>query len=122
MSYESPIYESYTVLANASLSTAAVAKRLIGPSGKTGRVVAASCVTTTATTVAASEIRVGTAADPDAFFAMAVPVTAINLGVVASKAELDAGSLITPDTLIQISGDGGATAGAADITITVAWF
>ena len=122
MAYDKPLVETYRYLANASLSTAAVAGRIIGPKGKTGKVLNCSVVTTTATTVAASELRIGTAADPDAVMALAVPVTAINLGVVATEAACRAAAVIAADTIYQISGDGGATVGAGDITVTVGWY
>lgn len=122
MSYSAPIYESYTVLANASLSTAALAKRFIGPEGLTGRIVNCSAVITTATTDAASTIQVGIESDPNSAFSMSVPITAVNLGHVATAAELSAAGNLTADTIYQIYGGGEATAGAADITLTVAWF
>ena len=121
--YDNPIIESYTVLANASLSSAAVAKRVIGPLGKQGRVLAASVVITTDTTVAASAVQVGPAGGvATANLDMSVPVAVADVGHVATKAELDAGADIAADVVTEISGDGLATAGAADITVTIGWF
>lgn len=123
MSFSNPIEVTYTAAANASLSTAAVAKRIIGPKGKRGRIRSAAVITTTATTVAASAVQVGPAGGTATeCLDMVVPVTAINLGVSATQAEISAGADLAADTVYEISGDGGASAGAGDITITVGWF
>lgn len=122
MSYSDPIYETYRWLANASLSTAATVGYIQGPTGKTGRVVNVSAVITTATTVAASAVTVGVSGDLDSIISVNVPVKSANTAVAASKSELSGSSLMAADTVYIVSGDGGATAGAADITVTVAWF
>lgn len=120
--YDHPLQITYKFPASAVLSTAGVAGRLIGPAGKRGRVLGCQGILTTATTGAASQILVGTAADPDANLVVDVPVQAINTGVQASDANIRAGALLDADTVYQVSGDGAATAGAADITLVVGWF
>lgn len=122
MSYSEPIYQTYTVLANASLSTAAVAKRFIGPIGKQGRIVDCSAIITTGTTTNPSTIIVGTAGDTDSIFTMTVPVLAADAGHVATEAEISAAATLAADTVYLMSGGGEADAGAADITLTIAWF
>ncbi len=116
------IYATYGVAASGVLSTAAVARRIIGPPSLTGRIVAASAIITTGTTDAASAIKVGpaggTAGDS---LTMSVPILAANAGHQATISELRAGGQLSADTVYEVSGDGAATAGAADIDITVAW-
>ena len=63
---------------------------------------------------------------------ISIPVLAINLGHVATAAELKlAGAAqvagvndveLTADTQVEVDTDGGAVAGAGDLYITVAWF
>lgn len=120
--YDHPLQVTYKFPASAVLSTAGVAGRFIGPSGKKGRVLACDLILTTATTVAASTLTVGTAADPDACLTVDVPVQAINTGVQATDANIRAGALIDADTVYQVAGGGEATAGAADVTLVVGWF
>ena len=122
MSYGSPIYTTYRYAA-ATLSAAATVGRFIGPEGKRGRIVGAEVITTTATTVAACALQVGPAGGTaTANLDMSIPVTAINLGHQATKAEIDAGATMAADTVHNVSSDGGCTAGAGDLVITVAWF
>jgi hypothetical protein len=120
--YDNPIIETLSLKAFAGVSSAAVGQRFVGPPGKTGRILGASVVTTTATTVAASLVRVGTGAAPAAALSLTVPILAINLHHQATQAEVDAGADIAADTLYQIDGDGLATAGAVDVQVIIAWF
>lgn len=117
--------------AAATLSAAAVVGRIIGPLGKLGRVRGFETVLTTATTVAVCNVTIGVngATAPSSF---QIPVLAINLGHVASAAELAlsgadevAGTndvILTADTVIEVASDGGCTAGAGDLLVTVDWF
>ena len=122
MAYDKPIYQTFTANANAAISSAADVFQISGPDGMTGRVVAASLVTTTGTTVAASKLEFGTQADSDALGYLSIPVTAINLAIQPTQTELDAISNLTADTVYTVRGNGAASAGALDIAITVAWF
>lgn len=117
--------------AAAALDTAAIFGRFIGPAGKLGRVRGIECIVTAALTVAVTNVIVGVngAVLPAA---MQIPILAINLGHVMSAAELAlagadevAGTndvILTADTVIECSSDGGATAGDGDIIVTVDWF
>lgn len=120
--YDHPLQVTYKFPASAVVSTAGVAGRFIGPKGKRGRVLACELITTTATTDAASTLTVGTAADPDANLTVAVPITAINLGIQSTPAAIRAGADILADSLYQVAGGGEAAAGAVDIYLTVGWF
>ena len=122
MAYDKPIYQTFTANANASVSTAADVFQISGPVGKTGRVVAVSLATSTATTVAASALELGTQADADALGSIAVPITAINLGIQIGQTALDTISDLAADTVYTLRGNGAASAGALDIAVTVAWF
>ena len=76
MSYSDPIYTTYRFPA-ATLSSAAIVGRFVGPSGKEGRLIDIATVITTATTVASCTVDVGLTADVDAFGTLTVPVTSI---------------------------------------------
>ena len=75
MSYDNPTVCTYRFPAVA-VTAAATLGRLIGPAGKTGRIVDIGYVVTTGVTVAASNLIVGSAADPDAYATIAVPISA----------------------------------------------
>jgi len=122
MSYDLPIYQTFTANANASVSNAADVFQISGPAGKTGRVVAMSMATSTATTAAASKLELGTQADADALGAFDVAVTAINLAIQPTAAEIRAFDDLAADTVYVLRGNGAATAGALDIALTIAWF
>mgnify|MGYP001821412841 CR=1 FL=1 len=104
-----------------TVSGGAVVGRVQGPAGKVGRVVGFEYILTTGVTVAAAGITVGEngAAAP---FTTSMPIAAINTGGAATKAQLKAGSELPADTVIEIADDGAATAGAADIALTVQWY
>ena len=121
MSYDSPITATYT-LAAATLSTAADLLSVMGPSGYTGRLESIGAVITTATTVAATELRVGTSTDADDWGTLSVPVATAGNGYNSATINTSDSNLITADTPLIIATDGGCTAGAADITVTVSWF
>ena len=121
MSYDNPIYQTYT-LDSATLSAAADLLEVIGPKGKQGRLVAIGAVVTTDTTVAASLVLVGIAADKDKYGTLSVPIIAAGNGYNAMTDLTSDTILIAKDTPLIIGSDGGCTAGAATITVTVAWF
>lgn len=121
MAYDNPIYQTFTANANAAVSATADIFQISGPVGREGRIVAVSLATTTATTVAAAKIEIGTQSDADALGYVAVPITAINSAIQPTKAEINAIDNLEADTVYTVSGNGAATAGALDIAITVAW-
>ena len=106
----------------ATLSAAATIGRFQGPTGKVGRVVGLEYVLTTATTVAVTSLTVDTVAGLTGPVAVSVPVLGINLGGSATAAELKAGAELPADTVANVETDGGCTAGAGDLIITVAWY
>lgn len=123
MSYSDPFSRmSLVAHANAAVSTAADIFQFASPAGKKGRVIAASIVTTTATTDAAAEVLIGTVADPDTYATIAIPITAIDTAIQLTAAQLAAFVDLPADTVILVSGDGAATAGALDIILDIAWF
>lgn len=115
----------------ADLSSAAVFGRFQGPAGLVGRVRGIEYVLTTGVTVAAALVTVGNngAVGPAS---MSVEVAAINTGGAQTAAERKANGAevvagvndveLAADTVVECASDGGATAGAGDITITVDWF
>ena len=123
MSYDNPMSQSVSVTA-ATISAAAALFTFSGPVGKRGRVVALGASITTTTTTAATELRVGTTADPDDFATLSVPVGVAGLSYQAAAATLfnDDDNLIPADAELIIATDGGADAGAADIHLMVEWF
>ena len=121
-SYDSPLYQTIVAKGNAAVSNAADIFQLASPEpGLTGRVVGISAVTTAATTGAAAELRIGTVADPGAYGALAVPATAVDTAIPFTRAVITAIEDLPADTVILISGDGAATAGALDLAFTIAW-
>jgi len=121
MSYSNPHTCTYRFPA-ATLSSAATVGRLIGPSGKSGRLVDMAVVTTTATTDAATALSIGTEADTDAYGVLTIPVTAINLGVNGVSTAAATTATLPADTVVAIATDGGCTAGAGDILVTIDWY
>jgi hypothetical protein len=120
-SYDHPIEVSYRFPA-AAVATAAVLGRVIGPAGASGRVLSLTHIVTTDVTVAPSVITVDTGVGVTTPVTMTIPVSAANSGGSASDAAIKAGSELPADTVVEVSSDGGATAGAADISLTIGWF
>lgn len=130
--YDNALRETYRVKA-ATISAAAVIDRFIGPAGKRGRVVNVAHVVTTDVTVAASNITVGNngATNP---VTHVVPVSTANSGAAIPAASLKgqvegsdglaAGEIaeLAADTVVEVASDGGSTAGAVDLLVTVDWF
>tara|TARA_R110000765_G_scaffold195825_7_gene301305 strand:+ start:6975 stop:7340 length:366 start_codon:yes stop_codon:yes gene_type:complete len=121
MAYHDPIYTTHTLKAQ-SIATAATMLSVVGPRGKVGRLESVSAVVTTGTTDAATELRVGTAADADKFGTLSVPVATAGNGYNnATIANIDTNPMPANDVVL-IATDGGCTAGAADISVTIAWY
>ena len=123
--YDNALRETYSFLA-AAVDAAAIFGRFIGPAGKTGRVVNITAVVTVTTTDAAAEIAVDTVAGLTTTPILDVPVTVANLGVSAIPGNVTDGlalaSDLPADTICTVESDGGATAGDANIIVTVDWF
>lgn len=120
--YANALRETYRLEA-AAIATAGVLGRVQGPAGKTGRVVNVSHIVTTDTTVAASVITVDTNAGLAVPVSHTVPLApGVNTGGAVPAASLKGQTLLPADTVVEIQSDGGSTAGAADITVTIDWF
>ena len=119
MSYSTPTTVAYRFPA-AALASVAIIGRIQAPSGFKGRVVDVSCVTTTATTVAACTVDVGTSGAVAAYATETIPVTAINLGVNGNVSVV--GHEIPEGTLVEVSANGECTAGAGDLTVIIDWY
>lgn len=121
MAYHDPIYTTHTLKAQ-DIATAATLFHIVGPKGKVGRLESIAAAVTAATTVAATELRVGTAADADKFGTLSVPVATAGNGYNnATIANIDTNPMPANDVVL-IATDGGCTAGAADISVTIAWY
>jgi hypothetical protein len=120
--YDNPVQVSYRFAAASLTGAAAVLGRFQGPAGRTGRVLDLSYLLTTGVTVAASAVTIDTNAGITTPVSVAVPIAAINTGGSATKADLEAGTEYPADTVVEVQGAGGATAGAADINVTMGWF
>lgn len=117
--------------AAAALETSAIIGRFLGPLGKRGRVRGIEVQLTVATTDTATILSVGVNG-ATAPASISIPVLAINLGHVATAAELAlAGAdevagvndvILTADTQVEVDTNGGCTAGDGDVYVTVEWF
>jgi len=105
-----------------TITAAAVIGRIQGPEGKVGKLVGFEYVLTTGVTVGNAGLDMDTAAGLTAPFTTAAEIAAINTGGAATQAELDLADEFPADTVIELSSDAAATAGAADITVTIAWY
>jgi hypothetical protein len=123
MSYANALTCSYLIPA-ATLSTAATLASIIGPRGKVGVLKGIGAVVTTNTTVAATELRVGDVGDADQYGILSVPVATAGPAAAYNEATLYPSNtnLMPADTAVVIATDGGCTAGAADVMVTIDWF
>lgn len=122
MSYSDPVRVTYTQKGVDFTGSAATDLKVAGPSGMVGRVVSVSVGITTAVTVAASTVLVGTVADTDAYASLAVPVKAINTTANNPTIYTDDDNLIPADSLVVIGNGGGSTAGVGDVSVVIDWF
>ncbi|MDP1931906.1 MAG: hypothetical protein Q8L60_10655 [Gammaproteobacteria bacterium] len=121
--YNQPVTSTYTLRA-ATISTAATLLTVIGPRGHKGRLVGIGAVVTTSTTGAATLLTAGTAADGDKFGTLSVPVATAGAAAAYNNptiTDID-DNIMAADTAVVIATNGGCTAGAADITVTIDWF
>lgn len=118
--YDEPTLVTYQLDA-ASVAAAAELATFAGPAGKAGRVVSISALVTTGVTVAPSVVSVNTLDNSTVCGSLTVPVGGVDTVANASVDGTD-DTLIPADTAFTIDSDGGATAGAANIVVVVAWF
>ena len=116
---------------NVAVDTGTVLGRFIGPPGKVGRVRGMEFIIINATTVDVAVITCGVngATLPAA---MTIPIASADVGGAMTAAQIAAAGApevagvndveLTADTVIEVETDQGATAGDADLTITVDWF
>ena len=121
--YNEPKTVGYTLKA-ATISSAANLLTVIGPKGHRGVLVSIGAVVTTSTTTAASELRVGSAADADKYGTLSVPVASAGAAAAYNDATINDvdENIIPADEAVVISTDGGSDAGAADIAVVIDWF
>jgi len=120
--YDKPIYQSFSVHANAGIRAAADIFQFVSPKGMTGRIVAMSIVLERANTGAGGVIGIGIPGDTDLYGTFTVPVTTIDLAVQPTAAELAAFTDLPADTVICINGDGAGTSGKVDLIVTIMWW
>lgn len=119
MSYSNPTTCTYRFPA-ISVVSAATLGRIVGPAGKTGRIVDVGYVVTTGVTVAASNLIVGSATDTDAYATIAVPISSAT--ATDNGATMGVTDTIPADTAVLVGSAGGATAGAVDALVVIDWF
>ena len=119
--YDNPIHITYSLRA-ASVIADANLLDVVGPPGKKGRLVSIATVVTTGVTVAASTVVVGTDATNALYGSLAIPVSAAD--AVANNATISTSDSneMPADTRFVIGSGGGATAGAVNLDVTVAWY
>jgi hypothetical protein len=128
MSYSNGIMMTYKFAAFAGLSAAGQSsEKIAGPAGATGRLVSMVAVVTTGVTVAAGTATLrNNVTTTELYGSLTVPVLAAELSAADLVInDLEAGGTdtarIPADAQLELDGDGGATAGAADIYVTILW-
>lgn len=133
--YDNPETVTYRFAA-ASLASTGVIGRFIGPTGKIGRLSSMTWIYTTATTVTAPVVQLGTATTAAKVLQKTLAVASVNTGGSLTAAELKAAQdtqvtqsvaeanaeRFPADTVAQLNVSTAASAGAADITIVVDWY
>jgi len=119
MSYSNPTSATYRFPA-AALATAAIIGRIVGPAGKSGRLVDVASVVTTGVTAAAVTVDVGTTGAVASAGTATIPVSAA--AAVSNNAVLVSQHILAADTVVEVSTNGECTAGAADLLVTIDWY
>lgn len=121
ITYDQPLRITYLLLA-VSLSSAADLLKIAGPAGREGRVQSISTVLTTGVTTNPSDIDVGDGSTGDKYASLVVPVSATDS--IANDPTILTGDdvPIPADSLVVISTDGAAAAGAANVVVVIDWF
>ena len=118
MSYSQATSATYRFPAAATTS-AAVVGRIAGPKGKTGRLVGAAYVITTATTVTAPTVKIGSGSDDDAYGTLAVAIAADN--AIGNTVTAGVTPVIPADDVVNVAIGTTSTAGAADLLVFIDW-
>ena len=121
ITYDQPLRMTYQ-LAAATVSSEADLLKVAGPKGLEGRLVAITTVVTTGVTTAATDIDVGDGTTGDLYGALVVPVS--SAGAIANDPTISTGDAvpIPADSLVVISTDGAAAAGAVNVSVVIDWF
>ena len=119
--YDNPIYATYSLRA-ASVVADANLLDLVGPAGKKGRLISIATVVTTGVTVAASTVVIGTDGDNALFGSLAVPISAADAVANAPTISTSDDNEMPADTRFVIGSGGGATAGAVNLDVIIAWY
>lgn len=125
MSYSDGIETTHVVTVTTSGTTAA--GNIVGPNGATGRITGMTARATTAFTVADALLTAQVKGGGDSYGRLPLPFGGAIDDVYSdfdvddvSDSPLDVGR-IPADTVVELVSDGGHTAGAAEVTVTVRW-
>lgn len=119
MAYENPLTMLYRFPA-ATVSSAAVVGRIVGPAGKKGVVVSVGSVVTTGVTDAAATVQIGSTTDPDAYGVHTMPISSAN--AVANNFTPVFNHEAPADEAMLVTAGGESTAGAGDLLVGVNWY
>ena len=121
ITYDQPLRVSYQIN-GASVASEGDLLKIAGPSGLEGRLTSISTVVTTGVTTSDSDIDVGDGTTGDKYGSLVVPVSANN--AIANKPTIRTGDSIPipADSLVVISTDGAAAAGAVNVVVVIDWF
>lgn len=121
--YDQPIQVTYKFPA-AVLSAAAVIGEIAGPAGRSARALSIAAVVTTTLTGSTDAVvtvdSVGGVTTPPS---LTIPGDTADGGIAGStQGNTEGASELPGDELLQVSSDGGPSAGAADLYVTLGWF
>lgn len=116
--YDNALRESYSFV-GVDVGAGGIELEVVGPKGKTGRVVNVSYVVTTVL-VGTADIDVGPNGAPTV--SLTIPTNAADGDNDAAVTELAGQVLLAADTVVEISTDAGATSGVVDLVVTIDWF
>ena len=119
--YDNPIYQTYTLAASA-IDTAGTKLSVVGPAGTKGRLVSIGSVVVNDVTVAASTVNVGITGTLAKYGTLSVPISSAAAVANAATISTSDSNEMPADTAVLISAGGEATAGDADLTVTIAWY
>ena len=119
MSYGNGISALYRFPA-AAINGAGIFGRIKGPAGAEGRLISVSSVITTTTTVGPAVVSVGNSGDANAYADHTIPVAAAPTAQNAMVRGV--ANRIAADDDVEVSSDGGATVGVADVLVLIEWY
>lgn len=118
---------TYKFAAFAGISAAGQSsEKIAGPAGKNGRLLAMVAIMTTGNTSAAGLVELKDNASAVTYGRLTVPVLAVELAAGDMQVDdvddspADTGR-IPAGSVLELDGDGGGTAGVADIYVTIEW-